>query len=145
MRIHHLNCGTMRMPGAPLVCHVLLWETATGLVLIDTGFGLGDIADQGVLLVPLYGHSRGHTAVAVNTGERWVLHAGDSFYHPGTLDHSATPPLSLRLQEAAFAIDRKKLRENQARLGELLSRREPDLLIVNAHDPGLLEAALRAA
>jgi hypothetical protein len=24
MKVHHLNCGTMNMPGAPLVCHVLL-------------------------------------------------------------------------------------------------------------------------
>ncbi|MEU6556375.1 MBL fold metallo-hydrolase [Streptomyces sp. NPDC046915] len=44
MRIHHLNCGTMRPWGAPegLVCHVLLVETGTGLVLIDSGLGLLD-------------------------------------------------------------------------------------------------------
>ncbi|HEX2113889.1 MAG TPA: MBL fold metallo-hydrolase [Alphaproteobacteria bacterium] len=57
MRIHHLSCGTMcpwggrlmdgpdRGPGpAELVCHCLLIETdGNGLVLVDTGFGLGDI------------------------------------------------------------------------------------------------------
>jgi glyoxylase-like metal-dependent hydrolase (beta-lactamase superfamily II) len=37
MRVHHLNCGTMRPPGAALVCHVLLVESDAGLVLIDTG------------------------------------------------------------------------------------------------------------
>ena len=36
--VHHLNCGTMNMPGAPLVCHVLLVETANALVLVDAGF-----------------------------------------------------------------------------------------------------------
>jgi glyoxylase-like metal-dependent hydrolase (beta-lactamase superfamily II) len=45
MRVHHLNCGSLRFPGAPLVCHVLLLESPAGLVLVDTGFGLADIAD----------------------------------------------------------------------------------------------------
>ncbi|WP_028937476.1 MBL fold metallo-hydrolase [Pseudonocardia spinosispora] len=52
MRIHHLNCGTMRPLGgtlfdgnpgvlrrAEMVCHVLLLETEDGLALIDTGIG----------------------------------------------------------------------------------------------------------
>jgi glyoxylase-like metal-dependent hydrolase (beta-lactamase superfamily II) len=59
MRIHHLNCGTMRPFGgrlingdrlpfqtARLVCHCLLIETDRGLVLVDTGFGLDDIAER---------------------------------------------------------------------------------------------------
>jgi glyoxylase-like metal-dependent hydrolase (beta-lactamase superfamily II) len=57
VRIHHLNCGTLRPfgrrfingDGLPfqtgrLVCHCLLIETDEALVLVDTGFGLGDIA-----------------------------------------------------------------------------------------------------
>jgi len=47
VRVHHLNCGTMLLPGAPLVCHVLLLETDNGLVLVDSGHGLDDIADPG--------------------------------------------------------------------------------------------------
>jgi glyoxylase-like metal-dependent hydrolase (beta-lactamase superfamily II) len=52
MRVHHLNCGTMRPPGgrlidderglfrrAEMVCHCLLVETDAGLVLIETGLG----------------------------------------------------------------------------------------------------------
>ena len=58
MHIHHLNCGSMCPMGARLVhgkggfferarlvCHVLLAETRDGLALVDTGLGLGDIAD----------------------------------------------------------------------------------------------------
>ncbi|MEV8611235.1 MBL fold metallo-hydrolase [Amycolatopsis sp. NPDC051373] len=58
MRVHHLNCGTMTpiggrlvdgRPGlfrhATLVCHCLLLETATGLVLIETGMGTPAVAD----------------------------------------------------------------------------------------------------
>lgn len=56
MRIHHLNCGIteplggrlMGGVGHPLrkargVCHCLLVETDRGLVLVDSGFGMGDI------------------------------------------------------------------------------------------------------
>jgi glyoxylase-like metal-dependent hydrolase (beta-lactamase superfamily II) len=64
MQIHHLNCGTMRPFGrrringtglpfqtARMVCHCLLIETDRGLVLVDTGFGLDDIAEQRQSLV----------------------------------------------------------------------------------------------
>ncbi|MDV3219915.1 MAG: MBL fold metallo-hydrolase [Intrasporangium sp.] len=44
LRVHHLNCGTMRPVGGDLVCHCLLIESDDGLVLVDTGFGLQDIA-----------------------------------------------------------------------------------------------------
>ncbi|MBI3558427.1 MAG: MBL fold metallo-hydrolase [Deltaproteobacteria bacterium] len=51
MKIHHLNCGTMCPLGGRLllgdqprlVCHCLLIETASGLVLVDTGIGLQDV------------------------------------------------------------------------------------------------------
>lgn len=55
MRIHHLNCGTFcplggkHMDGVShgllghLVCHCLLIETSDGLVLVDTGLGMGDV------------------------------------------------------------------------------------------------------
>jgi len=56
MKIHHLNCGTMcpmcqrlvnghgswTKPGR-MVCHCLLVETASSLVLVDTGMGSQDI------------------------------------------------------------------------------------------------------
>ena len=57
MRVHHLNTGTMCPIGrrlvngtgsifqrARMVCHCLLAETNDGLVLVDTGIGLDDIA-----------------------------------------------------------------------------------------------------
>ncbi|RYZ51239.1 MAG: MBL fold metallo-hydrolase [Proteobacteria bacterium] len=59
MRIHHLNCisscpvGGRLMDGISpsvlqrghLTCHCLLIETAESLVLVDTGYGLKDVAD----------------------------------------------------------------------------------------------------
>ncbi|MEV0246219.1 MBL fold metallo-hydrolase [Nocardia sp. NPDC050712] len=49
MRIHHLNCGTMSMG---VVDHCLLIETGTGLVLVDTGYGLGCVHDPGRMIGP---------------------------------------------------------------------------------------------
>ena len=58
IRVHHLNCGSLRPLGgrfidgepgahrlARLVCHCLLLETDSGLVLVDTGFGTRDVED----------------------------------------------------------------------------------------------------
>lgn len=60
MRVHHLNCATMCPPGGRLlagkgrifsrgrmVCHCLLVEAPSGLVLVDTGFGLAAVDDPG--------------------------------------------------------------------------------------------------
>ncbi len=51
--MHHLNCATFCPFGwsvlgggrSRLVCHCLLVETSSGLVLIDTGLGLADVSD----------------------------------------------------------------------------------------------------
>jgi glyoxylase-like metal-dependent hydrolase (beta-lactamase superfamily II) len=260
MKVHHLNCGTMNMPTAPMVAHVLLIETDNGLVLVDSGYGTEDCANPkrvgptrhplrailshaetaahqidvlgfnredvrhivithldidhagglsdfpaaqvhvtsaealgaiwapsrrekmryrsaqwahnptivehdpvgerwrgfaaakelteispGIVLVSLPGHTRGHACVAVDAGHRWVLHAGDAFYHYGTLDGHSHVPRALTAMESMVAWDLKKVRDNHARLAELYQRQEQDLLIVCAHDPTLLERARATA
>jgi glyoxylase-like metal-dependent hydrolase (beta-lactamase superfamily II) len=260
MKVHHLNCGTMAAPGAPIVCHVLLVETDDGLVLVDSGFGLLDCADPtrigpsrhllrpafdvdetaahqveklgfrrddvrhiitthfdmdhiggiadfpdaqihvtsaealgamrpptrtekfryrsaqwahgpnivehdpegekwrgfaaareldaispGIVLVSLPGHSRGHACIAVDAGHRWVLHCGDAFYYAGIIDGRSKVPVAIKLSEPLIAFDRKRVRDNHARLTELYARKEPDLLIVSAHDPTLLADAVATA
>jgi glyoxylase-like metal-dependent hydrolase (beta-lactamase superfamily II) len=257
MKVHHLNCGTMEAPGAPIVCHVLLVETDNGLVLVDSGFGLLDCADPtrigpsrhllrptfdveetaarqveklgfrrddvrhvitthfdmdhiggiadfpdaqihvtaaealgatrpptrmerfrfrpaqwahgpqiveheptgekwrgfaaakeldsiapGIVLISLPGHTRGHACVAVDAGHRWVLHCGDAFYYEGTLDGRSRVPWGLKISEKLVAFDRKAMYDNHSRLAELYAHRDPNLLIVSAHDPRLLANAI---
>lgn len=260
MRVHHLNCGTMTPPlvTEPLVCHVLVLETAHGLALVDSGFGLQDLdgsakrmgpsrhvtrpvldeaetairqvealgfdprdvtdvvlthfdadhvggiadfpwarvhltdaeahavlhprglaekgrylpatrahdpilvrhtpahgeqwrgfpgaqplsmIDEGIVLISLPGHSRGHAAVAVDAGNRWVLHVGDAFYRRGQIDGTGQVSRAVALMEQLIAVDRAKVRANHARLAALWAANEPDLLLVNAHDPDLLAQA----
>lgn len=95
----------------------------------------------GIALVSLPGHTRGHACVAVDTGHRWLLHCGDAFYHPSTIGGAGRIPRSLGAFEKVAAFDRKRVIENHSRLTELYRRREPDLFLLCAHDPSLLEQA----
>ncbi|MFJ4835845.1 MBL fold metallo-hydrolase [Streptomyces sp. NPDC088747] len=107
------------------------FEAATELTEISSG----------IVLISLPGHTRGHAAVAVDAGDHWVLHTGDAFYHHGQVDGSAKAPKSLLAMERAFAHDWSKVRANHQRLAELWQAGDPDLMLVNAHDPSLLASA----
>lgn len=275
MRIHHLNCGTLCVLGerlvtgsgsplarTPIICHCLLIEAESGLILVDTGIGLGDIARPGrmgrpftttmkprfdpletaarqvealgfrrddvrdivvthldldhagglgdfpaarvhvgdvehgaamrraslnergryvtaqwahaprwethapggdrwmgfesaqtlagdggpeVLLIPLFGHTRGHCGVAVQTGDGWLLHAGDAYFYRGETDPvrpTSTPGLSLF--QRLLAVDDRARRANQLRLRELRRDHGGEVRIFCAHDPVELESFQRA-
>jgi glyoxylase-like metal-dependent hydrolase (beta-lactamase superfamily II) len=44
IKVHHINCGTLRVANYPtVVCHCLLLEDPHGLALVDTGIGLLDV------------------------------------------------------------------------------------------------------
>lgn len=43
-----------------------------------------------ILVIPLVGHSRGHAGVAIDTGDRWLLHAGDAYALPGVVTPGLT-------------------------------------------------------
>jgi glyoxylase-like metal-dependent hydrolase (beta-lactamase superfamily II) len=99
----------------------------------------------GIALISLPGHTRGHACVAIDAGHRWVLHCGDSFFHHGTVDGTASMPRALAAFEWTVAFDRKMLQQNHARLVELYRRHEPDLFMVCSHDRTLYEQAKATA
>lgn len=272
MRIHHLNCGTdcplggalfdgrSHGPLGHLVCHCLLIETdAHGLVLVDTGYGLRDVADararlplpwrlmlnirlrkeetaihqiralgfdasdvrhiilthldfdhaggledfphatvhvlqreyddatvphtgfvarnrwqerqldgvtdwrrygaggdpwfgfdavrdlEGlppeILLVPLPGHSWGHTGVAIRGDDgRWLLHAGDAYFYRGEMRRArrhCTP--GLRAYQRLMEVDATSRMTNQERLRRLSIERRHSVTVTCSHDPVELE------
>lgn len=94
---------------------------------------LTGIAD-GIVLVSVPGHSRGHAAVAVDAGDRWLLHCGDAFYHRASIGGSGKVPLAARLSERVTPYDRRMMLANQERLAELYRRQDPDLVIFCSHD-----------
>ncbi|MBV6751807.1 MBL fold metallo-hydrolase [Pseudomonas chlororaphis] len=98
---------------------------------------------EGIVLVSLPGHTRGHAAYAIDAGDRWILHAGDAFYHHGQIDGQGGAPRSLTLMERLIAHDWPRVKANHQRLSELHAAGSPDLCIVNAHDPVLLDQVRR--
>ncbi len=74
-----------------------------------------------ILLVPLFGHSRGHCGVAVETESGWLLHCGDAYIRQGQVDPLCPLPALPRgagfferyvFPLAARAIIRRLLREH---------------------------------
>lgn len=86
-----------------------------------------------ILMIPLSGHTRGHAAVAVETGAGWLLHCGDAYFHHHRMDGEGPVPTGLSLFERAAAWNGRQMRANQARLRALAQSGEARL--VSAHDP----------
>ncbi len=96
--------------------------------------------DPEILLIPLPGHSRGHSAVAVRDGEGWVLHCGDCYFHRGEMETPPKCPAGLRLFQAIVNYDGKARRSNQERLRELAARHGDEVRLFCAHDVTELRA-----
>jgi glyoxylase-like metal-dependent hydrolase (beta-lactamase superfamily II) len=99
-----------------------------------------------ILMVPMPGHTWGHAGIAVQTGEGWVLNAGDAYFYRRELDHDrhrCTP--GLRFYQTLMEVDRKQRLGNQARLRALKHERRSDVTIFCSHDELELEAMQRAS
>jgi glyoxylase-like metal-dependent hydrolase (beta-lactamase superfamily II) len=103
-----------------------------------------DDRDPDVLLVPLHGHTAGHTGVAVRTGERWLLHAGDSYFFHGQVATPPHAPFVLRLFQRRSDTDRPARIANQERLRALAAAHGEQVSVFCAHDAVELDR-LRAA
>jgi glyoxylase-like metal-dependent hydrolase (beta-lactamase superfamily II) len=101
--------------------------------------------DDEILLVPLFGHSRGHCGVAARVGGGWLLHAGDAYFFGGEVNAQAPYcPVGLRVFQAAVEMDRGARLANQARLRALALAHGGEVRVFSAHDPAELEALSRA-
>jgi glyoxylase-like metal-dependent hydrolase (beta-lactamase superfamily II) len=105
---------------------------------------------DGIALLPMPGHTRGHAAVAVDAGDgRILLHAGDAAFHRSTVAGPRTPvedraPNRFLLgYEKLMAVDRAQVEANHARLAELAAT--DGVEIVNSHDPVIFDRAVRAS
>lgn len=88
-----------------------------------------------IVLVPLAGHTHGHTGVAIDTGGGWLLHAGDAYFFYAEMD--AQEPYcvpGLRWYQAMMEKDRVSRLWNQERLRELRRSHGTEVRIFCAHD-----------
>lgn len=95
--------------------------------------------DAEVLLIPLFGHSRGHTGMALRTGDGWLLHCGDAYFNHGEVETPSSCPPGLRFFQNLNAADNRARKQNQERLRELASRHGEEVTLVCSHDPYELE------
>lgn len=89
-----------------------------------------------ILLIPLTGHTMGHSGVAVDTGDGWLLHAGDAYFFHGQLDpiKPNCPPGLTVVQNLTQAQRRSRL-VNLRRLQELARNHRNDVRVFSAHSP----------
>jgi glyoxylase-like metal-dependent hydrolase (beta-lactamase superfamily II) len=95
-----------------------------------------------ILLVPLPGHTWGHAGVAVDTGQGWLLHAGDAYFYRGEMrgeKRKCTP--GLRGYQTMMEVDRAQRLANQEKLRLLSVERAAEIRILCAHDVVEFEAA----
>jgi glyoxylase-like metal-dependent hydrolase (beta-lactamase superfamily II) len=116
----------------------------------DSWFGFDSVSllpgvDAEIAMIPLAGHSIGHAGVAVNEGDGWMLHCGDSYFHR---DEMATPhscPPGLRFFQNVVGTNQKLRRHNQERLRELSREHRDDVRMFCSHDPHEFDSANGAA
>jgi glyoxylase-like metal-dependent hydrolase (beta-lactamase superfamily II) len=130
-----------RKPGnsrydAGLWRHVADWNCYE--VAGDTWFGFGAVRclrglPPEVLIVPLPGHTGGHSGVAITANGRWLLHAGDAYLEPVELEADKTAPWKLRLAARLSSFSSALRHDNLQRLRELRAGRKDAVTIFSAH------------
>lgn len=106
-------------------------DTWKGFEAVRELDGLG--AD--IVMVPLFGHTHGHCGIAVNTGDRWLLDAGDAYFDAREikLPTRVCGPLP-ELFQLIVTTERNQRRTNQDRL-RALHADHPDVNIFCGHNP----------
>lgn len=101
--------------------------------------------DAEVVLVPLLGHSAGHTGAAVRTGEGWLLHCGDAYFHHGQVQTPPSCPPGLRAFQAVTGHDNATRHRNEERLRELARRHGAEVRLMCSHDVSEFDREAAAA
>jgi glyoxylase-like metal-dependent hydrolase (beta-lactamase superfamily II) len=98
-----------------------------------------------ILLVPVVGHTRGHTAVAVDAGDGWLFHCGDAYFHRTDVEPEiGKAPFGLALFEWFNDADSRSRKGNVTRLRELV-KQHPEVRVFCSHDPDELDACRAAS
>jgi glyoxylase-like metal-dependent hydrolase (beta-lactamase superfamily II) len=92
-----------------------------------------------ILLIPLPGHTAGHTGVAVRDGSGWLLHCGDAYYHRGDVETPPRCPPGLRAFASLTQVDGALRRANLERLRELAARHAEEVTLLCSHDAKTLQ------
>ncbi|MQY10766.1 putative metallo-hydrolase [Streptomyces sp. RB5] len=115
------------------------WVTYGGEETAGDWFGFTAVRPRGLpdefRLVPLGGHTAGHTGVAVHRGEGWLLHCGDAYYYHREMAETKEPHPLLDLVQTGSEVHRDLRLGTQARLRELVREHADEVALFSAHDP----------
>lgn len=88
-----------------------------------------------LLIVPVQGHTRGHSVVAVDDGAGWLVHCGDAYFDRRSISAPDEVPKGIRRLEKALAIDDGLRAKNLERLRGLQAAGGQGMRLFCAHDP----------
>jgi glyoxylase-like metal-dependent hydrolase (beta-lactamase superfamily II) len=116
---------------AALFAHSPRWETyepsGERFFDFDAVRPLRGLLDE-IAIVPLAGHTSGHSGVAVRTNDGWLLHAGDAYLLRAELEGGPVG-WGTRLAVRLTSSDARRRQENLRRLADLArDHREVDLI-----------------
>lgn len=96
-------------------------------------------SDAEILLIPLLGHTHGHSGVAIRQGDGWLLHCGDAYFHHGEVATPQHCPPGTKLVAAFDQVDGAARRGNVERLRELALRHSDEVELICSHDATYLD------
>lgn len=113
------------------------WQTYS--VAEQDWFGFKGIRLRGlppeILMVPLPGHSSGHSGVAVKTRLGWMLHAGDSYFYRREVDPDGYHcTIGLRIYQRLVETNHKLRVATQKKLRALVKDHSSEVRICSTHD-----------
>jgi glyoxylase-like metal-dependent hydrolase (beta-lactamase superfamily II) len=91
--------------------------------------------DLEIAMIPLFGHTAGHSGYAIRSGDRWLLHAGDAYLHHGEVASPRQATRGLNAYHAVNSFDAKRRRDNADRLGALIRDHDDAVTVFCSHDP----------
>ena len=121
--------------GPTWVRHEVRGETWHGFDCVSSVDGL----PPELLLIPLAGHTRGHSGIAVHTDEGWLLHCGDAYFsHLEVQPEHPSCSTGLRVFQSMMQMNGAERLRNRDRLQQL-ARDHREMRIFCAHDPDDLD------
>jgi glyoxylase-like metal-dependent hydrolase (beta-lactamase superfamily II) len=97
-----------------------------------------DLGSTGFCLVPLPGHTRGHSAVTLRLAEGWLLHCGDAYTFHGDVDpQNPSHAPYYRLIKPLIGLNRsfRQIGKHAPRLRALLREHGDEVQLTCSHDP----------
>ncbi len=91
-------------------------------------------SDAEILLIPLPGHTFGHTGVAIRQADDWLLHCGDAYFHHREIQTPPSCPRALEAFQAFDQADGAARKENRERLRELARDHGDEVELICSHD-----------